>query len=545
MAVSDTDRVILIALCRPYIESRQFPIPATDQQILDELVQQGTELDAEALRLRLRQLYADFGVDGFPPGRRRGELVERVYASGELAPWSPDGADPKPWHERLGARVHVVGVRRLAAGAGAAAVVVTALVIALSWPSSDADAIEAAPGADISQIDPGLADTAEGTVRYCTGDDVANGQHTTAVKDFNETYGSTVRVELTELGESADQVYEKFRSLQRKQSGACDVLYSDVTWTGDFARSGWLHELTSSVKPRQAEFVPPMFQAATVQGRQWAVPKQADAGLLFYRKDLIAEPPSSWQELYEAASAGEGKLLRYQGRAYEGLTVNFLEMAFAAGAEDVVTPEGKANFNQQAEQQALALMISGIQTHAAPREVILQKEEQNIRAFAKGKAIYMRNWPYAYARILKANPGLKGKIGVARLPGWEGGPSASVLGGHLVVISAYTKNPGAALKLANYLTSNSIIERDAVEYSLAPALTALWDDPGVAKAFPAFQELRAAVFGARLRPLVRDYQDFSSAIYTNVNRALARESAPGDALVAAHDRIQQVLDAAP
>ncbi len=157
----------------------------------------------------------------------------------------------------------------------------------------------------------------------------------------------------------------------------------------------------------------------------------------------------------------------------------------------------------------------------------------------------MRNWPYAYARVLKRNPRLKGKIGVARLPGWKGGASASVLGGHIVVISAYSKNPGAALKFAGYLTSSSIIERDAVRFGLAPALTALWDDPAVAKALPAFQALKAAVFGARLRPSVSDYQSFSSAIYTNINRALTRETSPGVALDAADDRIQQTLDAAP
>ena len=545
MEVSDTDRAILIALCRPYIESRKFPLPATDQQIREELGQQDIDLDDEALRQRLRELFTEFGADGVAPGQRRNELVERVYASGVLAPWGPGEAPARRWHERLRTHAGKIGAPRLAAGAGAVAVLVVVAALVVPKPAPDPGSIDAAAGADIGNIDPGLADTAAGTVRYCTGDDVANGQHKTAVRDFNQTYGATVRAELSELGQSADQVYEQFSSLQRDRSGACDVLYSDVTWTADFARQGWLHELSSYIAPNKAQYVPPMLQAATVEERQWGVPKQADAGLLFYRKDLVDDPPRSWQDLYRDAAAGRGKLLRYQGRAYEGLTVNFLEMAYAAGAEDIVTAAGKANLNQQAEQDALNLMIAGIQRHAAPREVVLQQEEHNIRAFAKGKAIYMRNWPYAYARVLKRNPRLKGKIGVARLPGWKGGASASVLGGHIVVISAYSKNPGAALKLAGYLTSSSIIERDAVRFGLAPALTALWDDPAVAKALPAFQALKAAVFGARLRPSVSDYQSFSSAIYTNINRALTRETSPGVALDAADDRIQQTLDAAP
>ena len=420
MEVSDTDRAILIALCRPYIESRKFPLPATDQQIREELGQQDIDLDDEALRQRLRELFTEFGADGVAPGQRRNELVERVYASGVLAPWGPGEVPARRWHERLRTRAGKIGAPRLAAGAGAVAVLVVVAALVVPKPAPGTGLIDAAAGADIGNIDPGLADTAAGTVRYCTGDDVANGQHKTAVRDFNQTYGPYRQGRAQRARPVGRSGLRAIQQLAARSVGCVRRPLLRRHVDGGLRSPGWLHELSSYIAPNKAQYVPPMLQAATVEERQWGVPKQADAGLLFYRKDLVDDPPCSWQDLYRDAAAGRGKLLRYQGRAYEGLTVNFLEMAYAAGAKDIVTPAGKANLNQQAEQDALNLMIAGIQRHAAPREVVLQQEEHNIRAFAKGKAIYMRNWPHAYARVLKCNPRLKGKIGVARLPGVEG-----------------------------------------------------------------------------------------------------------------------------
>ena len=348
------------------------------------------------------------------------------------------------------------------------------------------------------------------------------------------------------MARRASPCIEIGRTLRVPRSGLCDVFYSDVTWTADFAHNNWLLDLTPYFKQRLNSFVDAMRDAAIFDGKMYGVPKQADAALLYYRTDRVKDVPRTWQELYRQAAAAPGKRLRYQGLDSEALTVNFLELAYAAGADDIVTTDHKANLKQYPLYEALELMVQSITTHAAPQGVVNQIEGHSRRAFGRGHADFMRNWPYAYAALQdrKTYPKVYGRVGVAPLPTWSGGGAASVLGGHLLVVSAFSKNPAAALKLVEYLSSRKIIKRDATEFGLAPPITELWSDRDIQAALPAFEHLQDAVFTARSRPVTPKYQAVSEAISENVNRALRREMTPYEAVNAANAEMQQALDEA-
>ena len=65
----------------------------------------------------------------------------------------------------------------------------------------------------------------------------------------------------------------------------------------------------------------------------------------------------------------------------------------------------------------------------------------------------MRNWTYAYA-VSQASPKIKGHFQGRVVPGSSRAPARpAILGGHNAVISAYSKNPGAALQVADYIGS--------------------------------------------------------------------------------------------
>ena len=232
----------------------------------------------------------------------------------------------------------------------------------------------------------------------------------------------------------------------------------------------------------------------------------------------------------------------YQGAAYEGLTVDFLELAFANGGR-VLSDDGTASlFDSPENREALELMVEGIRRGAAPRSVVTYMEEQARRAFESGNATFMRNWPYAYALGRRKGSNVRGDFAVAPLPAFEGGGRAGVLGGHNLVILAYSENPGGALKLIEYLTSPEVMERDAVEYSLAPALAETYEDADVREALPFAAELKQAVEQARPRPVTPLYPQVSEAIYSNVNAALSGNTTPADALRRADEQIEGALD---
>src|SRR5439155_821060 len=119
--------------------------------------------------------------------------------------------------------------------------------------------------------------------------------------------------------------------------------------------------------------------------------------------------------------------------------------AFAAGGKVLSDDGKKSEINSPENLKALQFMVDGIKSGAAPKAVTTYMEEPARRAFEAGKAAFMRNWPYAYALDQMA-PKIKGKFKVAPLPSFEGGGKAGILGGHNMVVSAYSKNPGAILK---------------------------------------------------------------------------------------------------
>ncbi|WP_070378239.1 FHA domain-containing protein [Rhodococcus sp. WMMA185] len=76
-SLTDTQRAILTALCRPYKHGAAFANPASNQQIAQELF-----LSVDAIKTHLRALFAKFGVGDLPQNQKRVSLAERAMRSG-------------------------------------------------------------------------------------------------------------------------------------------------------------------------------------------------------------------------------------------------------------------------------------------------------------------------------------------------------------------------------------------------------------------------------------------------------------------------------
>jgi multiple sugar transport system substrate-binding protein len=186
-------------------------------------------------------------------------------------------------------------------------------------------------------------------------------------------------------------------------------------------------------------------------------------------------------------------------------------------------------------------MMSTVKDGAAPKAVTTYMEPESLAAFQTGKYTYMRNWPYAYALGNAKGSKVASKFKVAPFPPFEGGGRAAILGGHNLVISAFSKNPKGAVTLIDYLTKEEAETRDAAKYSLAPVLKATYDEPSVKKALPFAAELKQSVEQAKARPVSPVYPQISEAIYQNVNQALSGQKSPQDALSAADSAISKAL----
>jgi multiple sugar transport system substrate-binding protein len=316
------------------------------------------------------------------------------------------------------------------------------------------------------------------------------------------------------------------------------VLGIDVVWTGEFAGQGWIRDVGNLISKRQGDFIPSTVKTAQFNGKTWAVPFNTNAGFLFYRTDKIKSAPSTWQDVYNQAKSNGG--IVYQGAQYEGLTVNYLELLYSAGGKIVDNSGTKLDMDKNKATQVLTFMADGLKSGAAPKANVTYMEEESRRAFEGGTPAFMRNWPYAYA-LAQKDANVKGKFKVVPQPAFQGAGKGGVLGGHNSVISVYSKNPGAALKVVDYVTSLENNVRQASKFSLAPVLTAAYQDPAVKKALPFSEQLQQAVSQAHARPVSPVYPQISQAIYKNVNAALAGQMSPQDALKKADSQINSAL----
>lgn len=79
-SLTDTQRAVLVALCRPYKHNATFANPSSNQQIATEIF-----LSVDAVKTHLRVLFAKFGVEALPQNQKRVRLAERAMQSGVIS----------------------------------------------------------------------------------------------------------------------------------------------------------------------------------------------------------------------------------------------------------------------------------------------------------------------------------------------------------------------------------------------------------------------------------------------------------------------------
>ena len=143
-----------------------------------------------------------------------------------------------------------------------------------------------------------------------------------------------VRVRSEALTWSSDEQHQFYVINLEGGAPPFDVMMLDVIWVPEFARAGWILDLTARVPAaeRDAHF-PSAIEPAVQEGKLWALPWFMNVGLLYYRADLLAKygfaPPETYDELIRQAErirAGEGDPhldgYLWQGKQYEGGMVN-------------------------------------------------------------------------------------------------------------------------------------------------------------------------------------------------------------------------------
>jgi multiple sugar transport system substrate-binding protein len=373
--------------------------------------------------------------------------------------------------------------------------------------------------------------TGRGPITLAQGKDTS-GNVQNQINNWNSRHPNE-QARLIELPEDADAQRQQMVQNAQTKSDAYSVVNLDVVWTSEFAANRWITPL-----PRNqfdlAKFLPPTIKTAEYRNGLYAAPWKTDAGLLYYRTDLlkkagIAGPPKTWDELKADCAKVKGvNCYAGQFEKYEGLTCNFSEAVDSAGGT-VVDDQGRPNVNTPQAKQGLDFLVQGFKNGMIPKEAITYKEEEARRAFEKGNLLFLRQWPYQWALSNKKGSKVAGKFDVAPLPGLSG-PGAPTLGGHNLAISAFAKNKATALDFIKYLTGEQGERANLLATSEAPTIASLYEDPELQKKFPYLPTLKASLLNAKPRPDAVRYGDVTAAIQEAAYAALTGKMTSDQAL---------------
>ncbi|GAB6934300.1 MAG: ABC transporter substrate-binding protein [Bacillota bacterium] len=383
---------------------------------------------------------------------------------------------------------------------------------------------------------------------YARGKDVT-GATLKIVEEFEKRHPN-IDVEFREMPADTGQSHDQYVTMLSAKSDEIDVFDLDVIWPAEFAQAGYLLPLDRFIERdgiNLDNYIPGAVEAGNYNGQQWAMPKFLDAGLLYYRKDLVKNPPKTWDELLAQAKELKGKggtQFGYlmQAKQYEGLVCNFIEFIASYGGK-VLDDKGNVVINSPETIKGLKKMIEIVRSDVVPQNITTFTELETHTAFIEGQAPFTRNWPYMYALVQDKNQSkVVDKVGVAPLPAGDAG-SVATLGGWLTGINKYTKHPEEAWEFVKFMTGPEGQKITAIYGGSSPTYLPLYDDPEVQKASPLFSEKEyvEAVSKAVPRPVTPVYPKISDIIQIEVSKALAGQQTAEEAVKNMEQKLKEVL----
>jgi len=344
------------------------------------------------------------------------------------------------------------------------------------------------------------------------------------------------QVEFISTPHSSTERLALYQQILAAGSADIDIFQIDVVWPGVLGNH--LIDLRPYSKGVESNHFATLVANNTIGDRLIAMPWFTDAGLLYYRSDLLQKyhehPPQTWHELEQTArriqnaerAAGNSKMWGFvwQGRAYEGLTCNALEWIASFNGGHIIESDGSITVSNPAAANALTTASSWVGT-ISPPGVLNYAEEEARGVFQSGNAVFMRNWPYAWPLTQSEDSPIRDRVGITRLPRRDSASShAAVLGGWQLAVSRFSEKPELAADLVLYLTSESEQRRRALIGAYNPTIPALYRDSGLLEANPFFAIMEEVLEAAVARPSTqagKHYNRVSNYFWTSAHSVLA------------------------
>ncbi|RIV39977.1 ABC transporter substrate-binding protein [Micromonospora radicis] len=314
--------------------------------------------------------------------------------------------------------------------------------------------------------------------------------------------------------EADEQRVQLVRRLAAEDDGM-DVLGLDVTWTQEFASANWILEWTGSdrAEVEDGTLAGPL-DTARYEDKLYGAPKNTNVQLLWYRKDLVPEPPATWDEMISTAQRLKEQDRPHQvltmGAQYEGLVVLFNTLVASAGG-NLLNAEGTESVVDEGAVRALEVLRNFATSGVASPSFSNATEDPVRLEFQSGSGAFQVNWPFVYPAMQEANPELAEQVAWARVPGVEAGtPSRVTIGGINLAVSRYSKHPAESFDAAKCIRNAENQKFSAINDGVPPTIERIYDDPEMNEAYPMKETILEQLREPAVRPLTPAYQSIST-----------------------------------
>jgi multiple sugar transport system substrate-binding protein len=313
-----------------------------------------------------------------------------------------------------------------------------------------------------------------------------------------------------------DQRVQMVRRLAAEDEGM-DILGLDVTWTQEFASADWILEWTGEHRRRaEAGTLAAPLESARYEDRLYAAPKNTNVQLLWYRTDLVDEPPRTWDELIRAAQRlrerGEPYQVITMGAQYEGLVVLYNTITASAGGQ-ILNDQGTEAVLDEGAVRALEILHRFATAGVTSPSFTNALEDDARLDFQAGNGAFQLNWPFIYPAMQEGAPELAENVRWARYPAVDSDtPSQVTIGGYNLAVSAYSRYPQESFEAALCLRNADHQLFSAVNDGVPPTIESVYQEPEMAEAYPMRDVILAELRDAANRPRSPAYQNVSTVI---------------------------------
>jgi multiple sugar transport system substrate-binding protein len=344
-----------------------------------------------------------------------------------------------------------------------------------------------------------------------------SGAFAKAAEECSKASNGEYDIQMRQLPAEADGQREEMVRRLAAEDTSLDILGLDVTWTAEFAEAGWIEPWPDDLRREVEETsLEAMLETAVWEDELYSAPFNTNTQLLWYRKDLVPQPPATWDEMLQMAEdlkkEGKPHFIEIQGSQYEGFTVWFNTMVESAGGSVLAENAEEAELGEPA-RKALETMEAMANGAGANPSLATSNEDSNRLAFESGNAAFMLNYPFVHPSAKDNAPEIFKNMAWAPYPRVNPDEPAHVtIGGIDLAVSSMSEKKDAAFEAIQCLRKPENQARNAVDGGLPPVTESVYEEKEFQEAYPAHKEILASLQEGSVRPITPAYQSVSLQI---------------------------------